>query len=115
MSQINSENEIAKVYKILKQNEWLQFQKEGAFQGSDADHRDGFIHLSTADQVKGVIGRYYSNSAEPLYIAEFSDPAFIRDLKWEETSSGGLYPHLYNAPLKFDQISKVKQLDPHQL
>ena len=49
-----------KVYKIFTKSEWKDFQKAGQFKGLADDLRDGFIHLSTEEQVDGVIERYFS-------------------------------------------------------
>ena len=50
------------------------------------DLRDGFIHLSTEEQVDGVIERYFSGQ-HPLYTAEFSGLNFLQILKWEISAS----------------------------
>ena len=88
-----------RVYKIFRQTEWEAFQQEGHFKGSKDDLRDGFIHLSNAQQVDGVIERFFSG-VRPLYIAEFSKPVLLQNLKWEDSGSGELYPHLYDSDLQ---------------
>jgi uncharacterized protein (DUF952 family) len=93
-----------KVYKVLTKNEWQAFQETGQFNGSADDLRDGFIHLSTKEQVAGVIERFFSGQ-RPLYIAEFSDPEFIQRLKWEASESNQIYPHLYDFSLLSIEIS----------
>ena len=82
------------VYKILRKSEWKAFQDEGVFLGSEADVRDGFIHLSKADQLDRVIKKYFNNIV-PLYIVKFKEKAFLKKLKWEKASNGDLYPHYY--------------------
>jgi len=90
-----------KVYKIFTESEWHTFQDTGQFKGSEDDLRDGFIHLSTKEQVAGVIERYFSGK-HPLYVAEFSAPDFLNKLKWEASASSEIYPHLY----RFDLLSR---------
>ena len=87
------------VYKVFRQAEWKTFQQEGHFRGSKDDLRDGFIHLSTQQQVNGVIERFFSG-VRPLYVAEFTEPALLKKLKWEDSGSGELYPHLYGSDLQ---------------
>ena len=87
-----------KVYKVFTESEWDIFQENGQFKGSTDDLRDGFIHLSAKDQIAGVIERFFAGK-HPLYVAEFSDPEFIRRLKWEASTSNDLYPHLYDSVL----------------
>ena len=88
-----------RVYKVFRQAEWQAFQQEGHFKGSKDDLRDGFIHLSNPQQVDGVIDRFFSG-VRPLYIAEFTEPWLLQNLKWEDSGSGELYPHLYDSDLQ---------------
>jgi uncharacterized protein (DUF952 family) len=94
----------SKVYKVFAESEWKAFQKTGQFNGSADDLRDGFIHLSTKEQLTDVIERFFPDQ-RPLYIAEFSDPEFIQRLKWEASGSKQVYPHLYDFALLSSEIS----------
>lgn len=91
------------VYKVLTQPEWDGFQKAGTFQGSPADARDGFIHLSGKDQVEGVIARYFQGQ-RPLFIVEFSAEKFGKSLRWETSHAGEKFPHLYGRELKVSDV-----------
>lgn len=92
-----------KVYKIFTESEWRIFQETGQFKGSADDLRDGFIHLSTKDQVAGVIERFFTGK-RPLYVAEFSGPKFLKQLRWEVSASNGIYPHLYGFELLTSEV-----------
>ena len=92
------------VYKIFTESEWKLFQETGQFKGSADDLRDGFIHLSTKEQVDGVIERFFSGK-HPLYMAEFSGPDFLQRLKWEVSASNEIYPHLYGSDLLISEVS----------
>lgn len=98
-----------KVYKIFTESEWNNFQEAGQFKGSADDLRDGFIHLSTKEQVSGVIERFFSGK-HPLYIAEFSGPHFIQKLKWENSASGDVYPHLYGVNILPGEVTDFVKL-----
>lgn len=98
-----------KVYNIFTESEWVLFQETGQFQGSADDLRDGFIHLSTKDQIAEVIEKFFS-VVHPLYVAEFSGPGFIRRIKWEASFSNELYPHLYNSTLLADEVKNLVRL-----
>lgn len=87
-----------KVYKVFTDSEWKIFQDTGKFGGSADDLRDGFIHLSTKDQLAGVVESFFSGK-RPLYVAAFSDLELIQSLTWEEPDSNEIYPHLYNRDL----------------
>ncbi len=86
------------VYKIFTESEWKDFQEKGRFKGSQTDLNDGFIHLSTKEQVEGVIERFFKG-VRPLYVATFSSADLIQRLTWEYSGSKDLYPHLYHADL----------------
>tara|TARA_B100001248_G_scaffold262722_1_gene261582 strand:- start:20097 stop:20414 length:318 start_codon:yes stop_codon:yes gene_type:complete len=93
------------IYKVLRQNEWLKLKNSGEFQGSPDDLKDGYIHLSTKEQVEHVVEKYFKD--EPvIYVAEFSPDSFDpSDLKWElSPSSKKVYPHLYNSFLNFEGV-----------
>lgn len=95
------------VYKILREQEWQEFQSQGCFNGSKDDLRDGFIHLSKADQVERVIKKYFSTE-HPIYIVKFENVDFLKRLVWELASNGDLYPHLYNASLSIDEVASFE-------
>ncbi|MCP4943383.1 MAG: DUF952 domain-containing protein, partial [Planctomycetaceae bacterium] len=47
------------LYKILSQQEWLQVLEAQALAGFGIDLTDGFIHLSSAEQVKETARVYF--------------------------------------------------------
>ena len=101
----------AKVYKIFTEDEWQAFQASGEFSGSVDDWRDGFIHLSTRDQVGAVIEKFFAGKG-PLHVAEFSSLELPGELKWEEAASGERFPHLYGSALfksKATSHSKIQR------
>jgi uncharacterized protein (DUF952 family) len=98
-----------RVYKIFRQAEWKAFQQEGHFRGSKDDLRDGFIHLSTKNQVEGVIDRFFSGVC-PLYVAEFSEPQLLKQLKWEGSGASEFYPHLYGSDLQLADMAGFEKL-----
>ena len=98
------------VYKIFTASEWTNFQRDGHFSGSETDLHDGFIHLSTKAQVNGVIERYFSG-LYPLYVAGFSGSGLIQTLSWESSGSADLYPHLYDADLRLNDMEDFVELN----
>jgi uncharacterized protein (DUF952 family) len=95
------------VYKILRAQEWKDFSTNGYFAGSKVDLRDGFIHLSPANQVQRIINKYFSDESL-IFVVKFSDPSFLKKLIWKPASSGDLYPHLYNASLLTKDIESYE-------
>src|SRR5689334_12878250 len=48
------------VYKILTADEWASARAAGRFDGSAVDRRDGYVHLSGADQVVETAARHFA-------------------------------------------------------
>lgn len=84
------------IYKISSRQAWLEARKLGKFVGSTDDIRDGFIHMSSAEQVAGTLTRHFSGQGD-LVIAAV-DPAALGDaLRWERSRGGALFPHIYGV------------------
>ena len=82
------------IYKLLRPAEWAEFQARGRFEGSPADRTDGFIHFSTAAQVRETAASHFAGVLG-LILAEIDPSRLGRDLKWEPSRGGRLFPHLY--------------------
>ena len=88
------------VYKLVAAADWQQAAREGTWRGSADDLRDGYIHLSCADQVAGTLAKYFAQTPELLLLAV--DPAALGPaLRFEPSRGGALFPHLH-APLAVD-------------
>ena len=84
------------IYKICPEPLWRAAEATGVFEGSPVDLRDGYIHLSTASQVRETAARHFAGERKLLLIAV--DPAELGDsLRWEPSRGGALFPHLYGA------------------
>lgn len=84
------------VFKVFRPAEWAAFEASGRFEGSADDRRDGFIHLSTADQLEETIRRHFGDEAH-LVIATIDAGALGDDLRWEPSRGGALFPHHYGV------------------
>lgn len=91
----------AQVYKILRREEAEAMDATGRFEGSADDRRDGFIHLSSAEQVHATLERHYSAVSNALLL-ECSIPDTDPALRWEPSRGGALFPHLYRALVTSD-------------
>jgi uncharacterized protein (DUF952 family) len=83
------------LYKILSGAAWREASASGVFQGSAVDLKDGFIHLSTAGQVRETAARHFAGQ-EGLVLVAFAEEA-LQPLKWEPSRGGDLFPHVYGA------------------
>ena len=82
------------IYKICPAALWREAERAGVFGGMPVDHRDGYIHFSTRDQVAETARRHFADQHDLMLIAVDADrlgPA----LKWEASRGGALFPHLY--------------------
>ena len=93
------------IYKILLPAEWAEFEAAGVFEGSPLDRADGFVHLSTGEQVGPTARRFFAGAADLVVLAVDPGPLGER-LRWEESPHGGTFPHLY-APLPLTAVLEV--------
>jgi len=93
------------IYKIFRIDEWSSAEREGRFLGSPDDNRDGFIHLSTAEQLHGTLAKHFVDENE-IVLAAIEVSMLGDNLKWEISRGGMRFPHLY-AALSLDAVSKA--------
>jgi uncharacterized protein (DUF952 family) len=84
------------IYKICEDALWREAEGAGMFRGALVDARDGFIHLSTAAQVRETAAKHFEGAEGLMLIAVDAD-ALAGALKWEASRGGDLFPHLYGA------------------
>lgn len=103
----------SEVFKILSAQDWADAKSNGTYPGSSDDTRDGFIHLSTAEQIPGTLQRHYADR-ENLVIVAFAAQALGPKLIFEASRDGQLFPHLY-APLPVGLATRYARLatDPN--
>lgn len=96
------------IYKIAPKALWEGAKVEGLFTGAPIDKQDGFIHFSTAAQVKETAAKHFAGQDDLLLLA--IDPAALgEELKFEVSRGGDLFPHLY-APLKLEAVVSEYEL-----
>ena len=83
-----------RIYKICTAQEWQETLAHGDFPGAAVDHEDGFVHLSTAAQVRETAARYFAEISD-LRLFEVVASCLGNDLKWEPSRGGDLFPHAY--------------------
>jgi uncharacterized protein (DUF952 family) len=84
------------VYKICESALWREAERAGLFHGAGIDARDGFIHFSTAAQVRETAAKHFAGVENLMLVAVDAD-ALDWALKWEASRGGELFPHLYGA------------------
>ena len=84
----------ATIYKISPLAAWRQAETAGIFTGAPVDLADGYIHFSTAAQVRETAAKHFAGQADLLLVA-IDAAALGTALKWEPSRGGALFPHLY--------------------
>ncbi len=87
---------VSKAYKILTAGQWAAWRGRGTFSGAPIDLDDGFIHLSTAEQVQETAARHFAGLSD-LVLAEVDLDLLGDSVHWEESRGGQLFPHVYGT------------------
>jgi uncharacterized protein (DUF952 family) len=95
------------IYKICTAAEWHEAEAAGAFHGSPVDHRDGFIHFSTAGQAMETAQKHFAGQRDLVLVA-VDETALGDRLEWEVSRGGALFPHLYGEL----PLAAVLRVDP---
>ena len=83
-------------YKIIDSAAWGLAEAAGVFKGAAIDLNDGYIHLSTAAQVRETARLHFAGVKNLLLVA--IDESVVADhLKWEASRGGQLFPHVYGV------------------
>lgn len=85
------------IYTLIREADWRAAEVAGAYSGSTDDRRDGFLHFSTAAQLRVSAAKHRAGVAD-LWMIEADAAALGEALKWEGaagSSRSGLFPHLY--------------------
>jgi uncharacterized protein (DUF952 family) len=100
------------VYKICPRALWAEAERAGIFRGAPIDHADGYIHFSTAEQVRETAAKHFAG-ADDLVLVAVDAEALGPALKWEPSRGGALFPHLYGElPVAAAQWVKPLPLGP---
>ncbi|MYL97956.1 DUF952 domain-containing protein [Novosphingobium sp. FGD1] len=81
-------------YKILTGAQLAQLLADGTFAGAPVDIADGYIHLSTAGQVRGTLDKHFA-AQDDLHLAAVDLAALGDAIRWEVSRGGALFPHIY--------------------
>lgn len=93
-------------YKIIDAAEWRTAVLAGRYDGSAVDLADGYIHLSTADQLPGTASKHYAGRPDLMLLSV--DLKGIEDsIVWEPSRGGALFPHVY-GPLPVAAVTLAR-------
>lgn len=98
------------VYKIATFEEWDEALEKGTFDGAPVDLKDGFIHFSTAGQVRETARRHF-HGMDGLMLVKVATAPMARHYRMEPSRGGDLFPHLYaRLPVEDAEIWEEMQL-----
>ncbi len=96
------------LYKIVSTEEWQQVSKLPSLIGFGIDLTDGFIHLSSADQVRETAQHHFAGR-EDLMLVSIDGSCLGDSLKWEESRGGAVFPHVYGE-IPMTAVLKAERL-----
>jgi uncharacterized protein (DUF952 family) len=81
------------IYKVCDSDVWQVARQAGTFIGAEIDLQDGYIHFSTASQLRDTLSRHFAGRDNLVLLKiEISQ----LDIIWETARNGDLFPHLYD-------------------
>lgn len=93
------------IYHITTAAAWKQANINGYYEAPSLEN-EGFIHCSTADQVKGVLERYFSNQSDLLKLVIDTNKLNSRLTFEMAPSLNEEFPHIYGT-LNLDAVIGV--------
>jgi uncharacterized protein (DUF952 family) len=96
------------IYKIVPAALWRAAEALAEFDGAPVDIAEGFIHFSTASQVRDTAAKHYAGMRDLLLVTVEAE-RLGEGIKWEPSRGGDLFPHLY-APLQLADVMRVDSL-----
>lgn len=97
------------IFKLLTLEQWHAFKADTHFTGAPIDIEDGYIHLSSVDQVAETAAKYFSDLPAVMLIEVDTDKLSV-PVVWEPSRGGALFPHLY-APLPMSAVGRTTELE----
>ena len=96
------------IYHITNKQQWAEAQAAGAFEEPSL-HTEGFIHNCTAEQVNGVLDRYYKGQTD-LLLLHIDEAKLKAELKYELAPSvNEMFPHIFGV-VNLDAVVKITDI-----
>ena len=101
----------ALAYKVLTSDQMAALLADGTFSGSPVDLADGFIHMSTAEQLAETVARHFAGQ-QGLHVVAVDLAMLGHAVRWERSRGGALFPHVYGA-INIEAVVKVVAFPPN--
>ena len=96
------------IYHIVSATDWAKQESQPDYEASSLQ-TEGFIHLSTKEQVDGVLSRYYQNVPD-LLLLHVDVAKLTQELRYETATNNDQFPHLY-GPLNKTAVIAIEKLN----
>lgn len=99
------------IYKMLTLQEWQYFQDNQIFDGSELDIKDGFIHMSFAEQIDGIRQKFFKEISPVVLLSLDTQKFDASSFKVEANKPNcNQYPHYYGQ-LNIEMVVEAKIID----
>lgn len=94
------------IYHVVLPEAWER-HRGGPFYRAPSLDTEGFIHCSFADQVEGVLDRYYRD-AECVLILSIETNRLLSKLVAEPSTNDEVFPHIYGE-INTDSVIEISE------
>ena len=97
------------IYRLCEKKDWDDALALGVYRGTELDVQDGYIHLSTAEQLIET-AKIYFFGAKHLLLLHINPNNLGDELRWEKSRNGQIFPHFYGR-LNTEFIHTITELE----
>jgi len=98
------------VYKVCSIAAWEAAAATGSLAMGGVDERDGFVHMSTAEELQKTLDLYYGGATAIVIlvcdIAKMEAAGGEVKFEWAESRQAD-FPHLFNIPLPVSAVTRT--------
>jgi len=96
------------IYHVVTEANWQKALQQGFYE-AESLAEEGFIHTSKAEQVAGVLERYYKGQSN-LLLLHIDETRLTAPLKYELAPSvNEQFPHIFGK-LNIDAVTRIENL-----
>lgn len=95
-------------YKVLTADQMTALEA-GTFAGAPIDLADGYIHMSTREQLNETVDKHFAGQSD-LWVAAVDLEALGDAVKWEVSRGRAEFPHLYGQ-LTLETVAAYSPLE----
>ena len=96
------------IYHVITGLDWQNALQQGFYEAPSLE-KEGFMHCSIQEQVKGVLERYYNNQHD-LLLLHIDESKLTAELKYELAPSvNEQFPHIFGV-LNLEAVVEVEKI-----